>query len=421
MRMNSTWPRVEWLLAFGRSKAWGRWPKVEVRQPVTAVSPPSVSFGGLHMRLFRHRLLIAGLAAAFSAVVLASTASAGHVTLPAKMAAIGDSLSTAWGASGGASDDKAHSFSTGTGLMSHFVRLSAMRSTGRENLAKTGIRLENLIAQDVDGNPLASNQIAKLPTDTRYVTVTIGSSDVCRNSRPALGLIQSRAIEMMDQLRDRLVTADDPTPPTIIVLPVPNWVQLWTTLHYDPAVAERWAAGAACPQVFGESADRNAALAYIQGYNQHLSSACDQANAADFRCRYAGAVSNIAWSKGLVSTHDYFHPSVAGQALLSRLSWGVSPYRLRAFGLRFVSQPRFRPRRERLSLNLHTAPNARVNVRVLTTSGRKLARQTFQANAEGNVVTRMRVRAWSGQSVLRLVFTVRINDEMLKVRRRINA
>jgi hypothetical protein len=44
-------------------------------------------------------------------------------------------------------------------------------------------------------------------------------------------------------------------------------------------------------------------------------------------CRFDGnVVANYAFTAAQVSTYDYFHPSVAGQAKLAEITWAVSPY-----------------------------------------------------------------------------------------------
>lgn len=55
----------------------------------------------------------------------------------------------------------------------------------------------------------------------------------------------------------------------------------------------------------------------VNEYDQALSEAC----AATVKCRFDGfAVANYAFVKSDVSTRDYFHPSLSGQATLAALS-----------------------------------------------------------------------------------------------------
>ena len=56
-------------------------------------------------------------------------------------------------------------------------------------------------------------------------------------------------------------------------------------------------------------------------FNQILSQACAQYSL----CRWDGnTVYNYAFSPSQVSSLDYFHPSLSGQAALARITWGAS-------------------------------------------------------------------------------------------------
>jgi hypothetical protein len=63
---------------------------------------------------------------------------------------------------------------------------------------------------------------------------------------------------------------------------------------------------------------RAAVQARVNEYNQALAAAC----ASVAKCRYdGGAVANYAFSKSDISTRDYFHPSLGGQATLAAITW----------------------------------------------------------------------------------------------------
>jgi hypothetical protein len=56
-------------------------------------------------------------------------------------------------------------------------------------------------------------------------------------------------------------------------------------------------------------------------FNQILAEVCAQYA----RCRWdGGAVYNYQFSASQVSTLDYFHPSLSGQASLARVTWAAS-------------------------------------------------------------------------------------------------
>ena len=63
--------------------------------------------------------------------------------------------------------------------------------------------------------------------------------------------------------------------------------------------------------------------ARVVAYNSVLAKVC----AATARCTYdGGAVYDFAFTTSLISKQDYFHPSVAGQAKLSAITWPKAPY-----------------------------------------------------------------------------------------------
>ncbi len=56
----------------------------------------------------------------------------------------------------------------------------------------------------------------------------------------------------------------------------------------------------------------------VNEYNQVLAEVC----AATAKCRYdGGAVADYAFTKADISTRDYFHPSLAGQATMANITW----------------------------------------------------------------------------------------------------
>jgi hypothetical protein len=58
-----------------------------------------------------------------------------------------------------------------------------------------------------------------------------------------------------------------------------------------------------------------------RAFNQVLAQVC----AGYARCRWDdGAVYNYRFSASQVSTLDFFHPSLSGQAALARVTWGAS-------------------------------------------------------------------------------------------------
>jgi hypothetical protein len=62
-------------------------------------------------------------------------------------------------------------------------------------------------------------------------------------------------------------------------------------------------------------------VAREQAFNQILADFCAQYT----RCRWdGGAVYNYQFSASQVSSLDFFHPSLSGQAALARVTWAAS-------------------------------------------------------------------------------------------------
>jgi hypothetical protein len=68
---------------------------------------------------------------------------------------------------------------------------------------------------------------------------------------------------------------------------------------------------------------RQLVLAQLQADNTALATVCATYTA----CRWdGGAAFNASFTPTQISTVDYFHPSVAGQALLAATEWSAGPY-----------------------------------------------------------------------------------------------
>jgi hypothetical protein len=69
------------------------------------------------------------------------------------------------------------------------------------------------------------------------------------------------------------------------------------------------------------AAERQLVVSREEAFNQILAEVC----ASHARCRWdGGAVFNYQFSASQVSTLDFFHPSLSGQASLARVTWTAS-------------------------------------------------------------------------------------------------
>lgn len=232
--------------------------------------------------------------------------------LPDSIAVLGDSISRATNAKGDSFGEyPAHAWATGSdpadGVLSHYERLRALDPSldiVPFNDARSGARASDLARQAEE----AARQRAQ------YVVILIGANDACA-SPPTTPEDFARAVEAA---ADRLAPLDA----QVYVASVPNVAQL-ARLYADDATARAvWEAYGVCRGVLGPGADLDAAEARIREYNDALERIADARGWA----RDGGAVFGTAYGRADVSSVDFFHPSLAGQARLAEATWKAGPY-----------------------------------------------------------------------------------------------
>jgi hypothetical protein len=110
----------------------------------------------------------------------------------------------------------------------------------------------------------------------------------------------------------------------VFVSSIPNIYQLWQVLHGNSLARTVWAAANICQSMLGVTrteAQRQQVVDREKAFNQILAEVC----ASYSRCRWDNkAVYNYQFSASQVSSLDFFHPSLSGQAALARVTWGAS-------------------------------------------------------------------------------------------------
>jgi lysophospholipase L1-like esterase len=238
--------------------------------------------------------------------------------LPSSMAAIGDSITRAYDVCCYYGDHPGQSWSTGStsydGIASHYERIKQLNPaiSGRAyNDAVSGAKMS-----------AAPTQAAKAASQgARYVTILLGANDLCTSSPSTMtspedfraSFIQAMAILMAQDRK-----------PYVFVASIPTLYQLWQVLHTNSLARWAWANFHICQSMLGASrteAERQQVVAREQAFNQILADVCN----AYARCRWdGGAVYNYQFSASQVSTLDFFHPSLSGQATLARVTWAKS-------------------------------------------------------------------------------------------------
>ena len=237
---------------------------------------------------------------------------------PASMAAIGDSITRAYDVCCSYGDHPGQSWSTGytsyDGIASHYERIRQLNSaiTGRGyNDAVTGAKMSAAPGQ-------ATQAVGQ---SARYVTILLGANDLCTSSPSTMTSPEDFGAYFSQAMATLLAPGQDRY---VFVSSIPNIYQLWQVLHGNSLARWAWANFHICQSMLGATrteAERQLVVDRERAFNRILADVCAQYP----RCRWdGGAVYNYQFSASQVSSLDFFHPSLSGQAALARVTWGAS-------------------------------------------------------------------------------------------------
>lgn len=273
----------------------------------------------------RTRRVLATLAA--SAVIVSGTllsASAAHAApLPPDnvrvMAALGDSITQASMTCGSLLSCPANSWASGTttSVNSHLLRLRA--TAAPDNLV--GYNDSVAGAASAALNAQAQKAVAQ---GAQYVTIEIGANDACTRTVGAMTPTATFKTNVQTALATLSASA---AKPQVFVASVPNLQRLHELNKSSLSARLAWGLLGICQSMLANPTSTNVADVQrraavqqrVNEYNQALAEACAGYPAI---CRYdGGAVANYAFTKSDISTRDYFHPSLSGQATLATITW----------------------------------------------------------------------------------------------------
>jgi hypothetical protein len=238
--------------------------------------------------------------------------------LPSSMAALGDSITRAYDVCCAYGDHPGQSWSTGStsydGITSHYERIRQLNPTMAghgSNDAVTGARMAAAPTQ-------AGQAVGQ---GARYVTILLGANDLCTSSPSTMTSTDSFRASFSQAMSTLM--AQDPDP-YVFVASIPNLYQLWQVLHTNSLARWAWANFHICQSMLSATrteAERQLVVAREVAFNQILADVCGQYS----RCRWdGGAVYRYEFTASQVSTLDFFHPSLSGQAALARVTWNAS-------------------------------------------------------------------------------------------------
>jgi hypothetical protein len=238
--------------------------------------------------------------------------------LPSSMAAIGDSITRAYDVCCSYGDHPGQSWSTGytsyDGIASHYERIRQLNSaiTGHGyNDAVTGAKMAAAPTQ-------AGQAVSQ---GARYVTILLGANDLCTSSVSTMTSTDSFRAQFSQAMG--ILMAQD-RKPYVFVSSIPNLYQLWQVLHTNSLARWVWANFHICQSMLAATntdSQRQQVKTREAAFNQVLADVCAQYS----RCRWDNkAVYNYSFSASQVTTLDFFHPSLSGQAALARVTWAAS-------------------------------------------------------------------------------------------------
>jgi lysophospholipase L1-like esterase len=265
---------------------------------------------------------VRGLALVAAAVAALAFAGASAAAYPSSMASTGDSITRAFNdCFFPFVDCPSASWSTGTNttVNSHYRRILAANPAiaGRNyNFAVTGADMADLNGQ-------AQRVVAQ---SVEYVTILMGANDVCASSEAGMTPVAT----FRAQFEQAMTTLTTGLPGArVFVASIPDVHRLWAIYRDSFAARTVWALAGICQSMLANAgsnapadvARRERVRQRNIDYNTQLAEVC----AVYFLCRFdANAVFNTQFVRSDVSSRDYFHPSVAGQAKLASVTWAAT-------------------------------------------------------------------------------------------------
>ncbi|HEX7490179.1 MAG TPA: SGNH/GDSL hydrolase family protein, partial [Candidatus Limnocylindrales bacterium] len=228
----------------------------------------------------------------------------------------------------------------GDGVLSVLERFRALGATPLVvDAATSGMQMKDAVRQ---ANMVVSAAKKLKPGQTAYVTFELGTNDLCASPQPL-----TSAATFQTQLQDAIaiLRAGLPAGSRILMLAVPNMPHFHEITQADPtakAVLAKTPIQRGCPPYLGNSNFMPFAVAngFLNQYNTALYSACSAIENSDggtdrLHCTYnTGLLSESDFVISDLSTYDYFHPSLAGQARMAANAWAADIWGKAALGNR---------------------------------------------------------------------------------------
>ena len=255
--------------------------------------------------------------------------------LPAMLAAIGDSYTQAWSVSPAYKrDHPGYSWAVGTykhdGVFSLLERFQSLGDNIRvEDAATSGKKMDDAARQ---ATRIVASAATLPPGSTVYLTFELGTNDLCDTPTTDPAAFEAQLRAAVEVLRSGL-----PAGSRILMLSVPDFS------HFSDITQANSAARAllgtrshsqTCAPFLGSDSPLSlqAAELVLTGYDAILFKVCDEIEAADGQAGRLHCLRNDAllaernFTINDLSTVDYFHPSISGQAKMAASAWTAGPW-----------------------------------------------------------------------------------------------
>jgi lysophospholipase L1-like esterase len=241
--------------------------------------------------------------------------------LPARMSALGDSITRGFNACGWYVDCASRSFATGsdTSVNSQYLRIRAVNPAinGHAfNDARSGAKAVDMAGQ-------AQTAVSQ---GVEYVTLLIGANDACTSSESSMTAVATFRAQIdaaLTTLRNGLPAA------RVFVASVPDIKRLWQVGSTSASARATWGLFGICQSMLAnptstaaaDVARRDRVRARVVDFNTQLAAACTAYGA---NCLFDNnAIFGYPFALSQISTWDYFHPNPAGQAVLAQVSYAA--------------------------------------------------------------------------------------------------
>ena len=242
------------------------------------------------------------------------------ISLPSKMAALGDSITRAYNVDGSNfGEHPEHSFATGYDskdiVSSHYERILA------KNRQIKGYNYNDAVS-GADMDDLAAQVDKAISQGAQYVTIEMGGNDICKGDLASVTTVEQYRAEFKlaaDKLKAGLPNAK------VYVMSVPDVYLLWKLYDGHWQAEWTWSNFGICQAMLSNSRTETERQ-WLRGINMQYNDALAQ-EAAAYGFHWDGyAVFNTQFIREDVSQVDFFHPSMKGQKKLAEGSWAAGPY-----------------------------------------------------------------------------------------------